>query len=409
MNYLFTTNITEKQHNDFVSNHPYCNLLQSAQWGKVKENWKSQIVAVCNQKKVVASTMVLIKSLPLGFCMMYIPRGPIMDFENKELVLYFFKQLKKWAKKYHCLFIKIDPGILKNRYVLEDKNTEIMESSKIMMDNLQRAGCIHQGFTTSMSETIQPRFHAVVEQCDDFEEQLPKHTKRHIKTAYKKHITVDTYGKEGIPDFVRLMKLTEKRKRIQLRDANYFNHLMDIYQEQSILFLAKIDLVKVLEEDRKRIEKIESDIAKYKKQENGKSKSLLETKNALTKEIEEIGLLIDTGLEKPIIAGALCVFFGSTCEMLYMGMDGQYKRFMPAHVSHLCPMLYSFDHGYTLCNMGGLEGTLDGGLTKFKTNFKPKIYEYMGEFDLPVYSLFYKTSQLAYQLRKKYRMKKADN
>lgn len=403
MNYLFTTNISERQHNAFVSSHPDCNVLQSAQWGKVKENWKSQIVAVFNQEKIVASALVLIKPLSLGFCMMYIPRGPIMDYKDQELVSYFFKQLKKWAKKKHCLFIKIDPGILKNKYQLENKNNEILETSKVAMEHLQQVGCIHQGFTIAMQETIQPRFHAVVEQCHLFEESLPRHTKRHIKTAYKKCMRVTTYGKEGIPDFVRLMKLTEKRKKIQLRDAAYFSHLMDVYQQQATLFLVSIDLVKLLEEDKQQIEKIDMDLIKCKKLENGKNKSLLERKEALIKEVKEITVLLKGGIEKPIIAGTLSVFFGHTCEMLYMGMDSQYKRFMPAHLSHLIPMLYAFEHGYRYCNMGGLEGTLDGGLTKFKNNFNPKIYEYIGELDVPVYPLFYKISQWAYKARKKYR------
>jgi serine/alanine adding enzyme len=34
--------------------------------------------------------------------------------------------------------------------------------------------------------------------------------------------------------------------------------------------------------------------------------------------------------------------------------------------------------------MGGVEGSLDDGLTKFKDNFDPTINEFIGEFDLMV-------------------------
>ena len=37
--------------------------------------------------------------------------------------------------------------------------------------------------------------------------------------------------------------------------------------------------------------------------------------------------------------------------------------------------------------MGGVEGSLDDGLTKFKDNFNPTINEMIGEFDIPVYPL----------------------
>ena len=47
--------------------------------------------------------------------------------------------------------------------------------------------------------------------------------------------------------------------------------------------------------------------------------------------------------------------------------------------------------------MGGVEGTLDDGLTKFKDNFAPTINEFIGEFDLPVNTLLYKPSKIAYE------------
>jgi serine/alanine adding enzyme len=46
--------------------------------------------------------------------------------------------------------------------------------------------------------------------------------------------------------------------------------------------------------------------------------------------------------------------------------------------------------------MGGVEGDLKDGLTKFKDNFNPMINELIGEFDIPVNKLLYNASQKAY-------------
>lgn len=43
--------------------------------------------------------------------------------------------------------------------------------------------------------------------------------------------------------------------------------------------------------------------------------------------------------------------------------------------------------------MGGVEGSLDDGLTKFKDNFNPTINEFIGEFDIPVYPIMYRLTQ----------------
>ena len=100
MQYQFIEQVDAKEHDAFVSKHKLCNLLQSSSWGLVKENWKHTIVGVKYQNQLVASCMILIKPLPLGFSMFYIPRGPVLDFSNTALVAFLMKELKRYARKY---------------------------------------------------------------------------------------------------------------------------------------------------------------------------------------------------------------------------------------------------------------------------------------------------------------------
>ena len=95
MSYLFFKNINQEEFDEFVKNHEYCNLLQSYNWAKVKNNWDHMYTGVYRDNELVATGLVLIKRLPLSFCMYYLPRGPIMDYKDKELVQYYFDQLKK--------------------------------------------------------------------------------------------------------------------------------------------------------------------------------------------------------------------------------------------------------------------------------------------------------------------------
>ncbi len=50
--------------------------------------------------------------------------------------------------------------------------------------------------------------------------------------------------------------------------------------------------------------------------------------------------------------------------------------------------------------MGGVEGSLDDGLTKFKDNFYPTINEMIGEFDILVYPFMYRLIQKVYEILK---------
>ena len=95
MSYLFFKDIKQEEFDGFVKNREYCNLLQSYNWAKVKSNWDHMYTGVYRDNVLVATGLVLIKRLPLSFCMYYLPRGPIMDYKDKELVQYYFDQLKK--------------------------------------------------------------------------------------------------------------------------------------------------------------------------------------------------------------------------------------------------------------------------------------------------------------------------
>ena len=100
MNYRFVTSINKNEYDAFVQSSPDVNLLQSYDWALIKHNWKHihtgvYHTGVYKDEKLVGAGLVLIKELPLKMSMFYIPRGPILDFKDKELVLFYFEELKK--------------------------------------------------------------------------------------------------------------------------------------------------------------------------------------------------------------------------------------------------------------------------------------------------------------------------
>lgn len=146
MSYLFFKDINREKFDEFVKNHEYCSLLQSYNWAKVKSNWDHMYTGVYRDNVLVATGLVLIKRLPLSFCMYYLPRGPIMDYKDKELVQYYFDQLKKLAKQDHCIFIKMDPAIHVNDYDSKSYNTHRYEETEIYLDIFKRCKAIHHGY-----------------------------------------------------------------------------------------------------------------------------------------------------------------------------------------------------------------------------------------------------------------------
>lgn len=399
--YRFSNQISKEENDAFVTKHPLCNLLQSSSWANIKQNWDSIYTGVYEENKLVATALVLVKRLPLGFTMFYIPRGPIMDFKNIELLKYYFKELKKLAKTYHCLFIKMDPGIHINDYKIEERNTEFYEDMKMYLDNFSEAGAIHKGFPETIAATIQPRFQANVYKSETFEEDLPRHTRRLIKDALKRDVEVCECGNEALNDFSYVVSLTEERKNVNLRNYDYFSLMMNAYGEDAKLFMAYVNIPSTLTKMRIKWEENEKEILACPENSKKKLRRLQDIKSSLEKDIKEFECFEKEYKDRTPISGVLSIKYGNTMEMLYAGMNDTFKKFMPQYYVYTENMKWAFENGCDFCNMGGVEGSLNDGLTKFKSNFNPMINEFIGEFDIPVNKLFYSLAIFAMNTRKK--------
>ncbi|AIK78130.1 aminoacyltransferase [Streptococcus anginosus] len=402
--YTYKIGISAQEHDDFVKASSQTNLLQSASWAKVKDNWDNERIGFYKNDQLVASASILIKPLPLGMTMLYIPRGPIMDYHDQELLQFVLNSLKQFAKTKKALFIKFDPSLFLVQAQIGEDRKEQQETLDVIQ-NLQKAGAIWVGRTESLDETIQPRFQANIYKDNFSEELLSKSTRQAIRTARNKGIQVQFGGKELLDDFSALMKKTENRKSIHLRGQDYYQKLLDTYPEHSYITLASIDLNERLESLQDQKVKAEKEASKFtEKTKPGKIENNKQEQKRLQEEMDFLSEKIAQGVTTVPLSGTLVLEYGATSENIYAGMDEEYRRYQPALLTWYETAKHAFDRGANWQNMGGVENDLDGGLYHFKSKFNPTIEEFVGEFNLPTNPLYH-LSNLAYTLRKKFRSK----
>ena len=402
--YTYKIGISAQEHDDFVKASSQTNLLQSASWAKVKDNWDNERIGFYKNDQLVASASILIKPLPLGMTMLYIPRGPIMDYHDQELLQFVLTSLKQFAKTKKALFIKFDPSLfLVQAQIGEDRKEQ--QETLDLIQNLQKAGAIWVGRTELLDETIQPRFQANIYKDNFSEELLSKSTRQAIRTARNKGIQVQFDGKELLDDFSALMKKTENRKSIHLRGKDYYQKLLDTYPEHSYITLASIDLNERLESLQAQKAKAEKEASKFtEKTKPGKIENNKQEQKRLQEEMDFLSEKIARGTTNVPLSGTLVLEYGATSENIYAGMNEEYRRYQPALLTWYETAKHAFDRGADWQNMGGVENDLDGGLYHFKSKFNPTIEEFVGEFNLPTNPLYH-LSNLAYTLRKKFRSK----
>ena len=402
--FSYKIGISAQEHDDFVTAHPQANLLQSSAWAQIKDNWANERLGFYKDDHLVAAASILIKPLPLGMTMLYIPRGPIMDYSDKKLLAFVLASLKKFAKEKKALFVKFDPSLFLAESKMGGELQDKAETVKLIQD-LQRAGAVWVGRTESLDETIQPRLQANIHKEDFSEDLLSKSTRQAIRTARNKGIQIQFGGAELLDDFSALMKKTENRKNIHLRSKDYYQKLLDTYPEHSYITLSSIDLKARLENLQAQLTKTLKEAEKFtEKTKPGKIENNQQEQKRLQEEIDFLQDKISQGATVVPLSGTLVLEYGKTSENIYAGMDEGYRRYQPAIITWYETAKHAFERGADWQNMGGIENDLKGGLYSFKSKFNPTIEEFAGEFNLPTNPLYH-LSNLAYTLRKKLRSK----
>ena len=402
--YSYKIGITAEEHDEFVKKSPQTNLLQSSDWAKIKDNWGNERLGVYQDQKLVAVASILIQPLPLGFTMLYIPRGPIMDYQNSELVAFMLQSIKTYAKSKRAVFAKFDPSLFLRKGLIGQETSD-QEATLAIIQSLKECGVEWVGRTEDMGETIQPRFQANIYKEYFTEDQLSKSTKQAIRTARNKGVEVIFGGTELLDEFAALMKKTEARKGIHLRGRDYYEKLLTTYAGQSYITLSRINLAQRLASLKEQLEKNQAEASRFnEKTKPGKIDNNRQEKERLEEEIQFLNQELKAGQEIVSLSGTLTLEFGGTSENVYAGMDENFRRYQPAILTWYETAQHAFDRGAVWQNMGGVENHLDGGLYHFKSKFNPMIEEFVGEFNLPT-SILYPLVNKAYQLRKKLRNK----
>ncbi|MEK7579680.1 MAG: peptidoglycan bridge formation glycyltransferase FemA/FemB family protein [Patescibacteria group bacterium] len=222
-------------YSDFLFNSKYKDILQSWEWGDVKSkfNWKAERLGFFKDGKLIGVAQILERRLPLGFSIFYMPRGPIFDWEDKELIKkaipLLAKEIREKAKTKKTLFLRLEPPIKK------DEDIELLFKE--------------QGFNKYF-KTVQPPSTLLID-LSPAEEELFKNLRRTarnlINRSEKEGLSVDVLTGDQITEnhlksFYNLYRITGKRFSFPLRPYRQFSTIAGEMSEGGRIrfYLAKV-------------------------------------------------------------------------------------------------------------------------------------------------------------------------
>lgn len=364
--------LEKDEYEKFTKNHERSHFLHSYAWGQavINRGQTPHYLGVKEGKKIVATMLLLEIPLVMGYKYTYIPRGFTMDYSNKKLLDFITKELANYTKQYNSVYYVIDPDI-KLHTIDKDANKIDGEDNYELVDYLKKIGYKHRKLTYFF-ETHQPRFTYrvdIAKSKDEIRSAYSKSVKRWINVANR--FKVETYigKKEEIDEFVRLMKMTEKRQNFFSHNYTFYPKLYDIFKKEDMidLLIAKVSISDILEELNKELK------------EDPSRKEKLE---GLINRFEELKKDGDTHA----VSSYITVNYGNKSWYLYGANDMDYKECFANFKLFDYQIMMAHKQGKEIFDEFGVVGKphskkSGASLNEFKQKFGGEYLEFVGEFE----------------------------
>jgi peptidoglycan pentaglycine glycine transferase (the first glycine) len=201
---------------------PQAHPLQSWAWGEFKSRWgwrpRRLLMAVGgNSWEAQAAAQVLQRKLPrLPYSVLYVPKGPALDYHDKSLRRQVLAQLEALARRERAIFIKIDPEVVRN-WGLDGERVSPLGTA-VMRDLRERSWRLSD-------EQIQFR-NTVEIPLDATEDQLlagmKQKTRYNIRLAERKGVVVRSGSANDFPVIAEMYAETAARDGFAVRPAAYY-------------------------------------------------------------------------------------------------------------------------------------------------------------------------------------------
>jgi len=231
--------------NNLIASSPNPHLLQTWEWSQVKSKygwvpipvvWYGQPSTVNGQPK--AAAMVLKRRIPVrGFAarlnILYIPKGPLMDWSDKPLRERVLEDLQSFAKKQGAIFLKIDPDVVLGTGIPEGSPTSYHprggpdvevdkqknNGGQAVMSDLKRRGWLFS------SDQIQFRNTVLIDLSpseDELLARMKQKTRYNLRLAGKKGVMVRAGHQDDLPMLYKMYAETSVRDGFVIRDESYY-------------------------------------------------------------------------------------------------------------------------------------------------------------------------------------------
>ena len=383
MNFIL---ITPDEFRKFADKSPYKSFYQTPEIAELREKngWTAYYFGVKNGTKLVAAAMITARPTFLGKSTYYCPGGPLLEYEDTELVNFFFTHLRKYAKTHNGYLLHIEPYY---ELIERDRNGEIVESGfnhKQAVNNLKNAGL------TLLPHSDEPKYAFVLDinkrTSDELFKQFKQNTRNLIHRAERKGVKVRELKREELSLFKKITSSTSDRRNFQDKPLSYYEQMYDLFHDKGeVKFL----------------------VAEIDGAESEESKDVHARHFATDEEQVSEGSPVTTGRAERVeneslltpISVAMFMLYGDEVTYLFSGSEEKYmKEYNAQYLIQWHMIQYAAKNKFKRYNFYGLqalpnESKKDYGIYLFKKGFasdnQGHVTELLGAYEMPINTTFY--------------------
>jgi lipid II:glycine glycyltransferase (peptidoglycan interpeptide bridge formation enzyme) len=232
---------TPQTWNGLITSLPLTHLLQTWEWAQVKAKygWKPMPFvwqsAVSNQPS--AAAMILKRTIPIGgfaakLSVLYIPKGPNLDWNDAALRQRVLDDLQAFAKRQGAIFVKIDPDVVLGTGVPGAEEAIENPGGQDTMSELTRRGWLFS------QDQIQFRNTVLIDLApseDELLARMKQKTRYNVRLAQKKGVTVRTGTAADFQLLYRMYAETSVRDGFLIRGGDYYQTVWRAFGQSSII------------------------------------------------------------------------------------------------------------------------------------------------------------------------------
>ncbi len=219
------TAASREEWNGAIAHLPGAHVLQSWEWGQCKARFGWSVERRFwerDDSQIAAAAQILRRTVrvgPLTAGVIYLPKGPLLDWRNGEVCAAVLADLERIARAERAIQLKIDPDLTVGRYDPDTGGSPSDPAGEEILSLYRRRGWRLSGeqvqFRNTVTVDIRPDEDALLA-------AMKQKTRYNIRLAQKRGVTVRPGLAEDLPQLARMYAETAARDGFVIRSEEYY-------------------------------------------------------------------------------------------------------------------------------------------------------------------------------------------